>query len=727
MMKAISKIKSGFRVFAMAIAFLSLHPAVSGQADERIVQLTTRFQDYCRTLPMEDLYVHTDRPEYMAGENMWFSITLFDRQSMKLSSASSIAYVELLNADNRPVVQKRILLREGRGPGEIVIPDTLSTGTYILRAYTSWMKNLMPFNCFMKKIAVYNVLTPQKPGSQIYDFTFDEKPSSDWRKQRRMAYGAEIENINRTEQGAELSVRSSQRFRTANREMLYLAVTTHGVINLLSAEAVKSDQSVIAIPRSVLIPGINQVTIFDSRGDPVDEKYIYTPEPHLNDRLFVDTVTHKMREQVNIDAGSIESLKGITEVSVSVSAVSSSEAFPGIDQYMVFGSEFGPAFLNRLQGRRLGDIPAAEMDSILSGISSNWIRWPEILSSRFASPRWIKEKDFQYIYGHLQPGESYPDDDSRLVFICTPGKKSTFAYARAGSDGKFRFPVHIDGSLKDLVVMPAVPGKNQRVAIEPSFSDRYVPLIHDLRNGSRPVPSYISDRSVAWQVQKIYNISSAGKPSVADIPPVRLVRFYGVPDYERRLDDYIKLPLMEEVIFELLPQVSIRKRNDVPEIIISEHIDNNFYVTSPVLMIDGVIIKDPALIINLDPETVERIDVVKGKYLVGRFIFPGILNVITREGDFSNVPLPDYMIRYPYRVAEPVSSFISPRYINTSLTESRVPDFRNTLYWNPAFSLKGNAGLSFWCSDMSSDYEIRFEGVSGDGKLVSARRIISVK
>ena len=47
MMKATSKIKSGFRVLAMAIAFLSLHQAVSGQADERIVQLTTRFQDYC--------------------------------------------------------------------------------------------------------------------------------------------------------------------------------------------------------------------------------------------------------------------------------------------------------------------------------------------------------------------------------------------------------------------------------------------------------------------------------------------------------------------------------------------------------------------------------------------------------------------------------------------------------------------------------------------------------
>jgi len=43
------------------------------------------------------------------------------------------------------------------------------------------------------------------------------------------------------------------------------------------------------------------------------------------------------------------------------------------------------------------------------------------------------------------------------------------------------------------------------------------------------------------------------------------------------------------------------------------------------LMIDGVIIKDPALIANLEPEIVEKIDVIKEKYLVGKYFFPGIL------------------------------------------------------------------------------------------------------
>jgi hypothetical protein len=38
------------------------------------------------------------------------------------------------------------------------------------------------------------------------------------------------------------------------------------------------------------------------------------------------------------------------------------------------------------------------------------------------------------------------------------------------------------------------------------------------------------------------------------------------------------------------------------------------------------------------------------------------VNIITKAGDFSNVTLPDYAIRLPYRVIDPVYSFVSPDY-----------------------------------------------------------------
>jgi hypothetical protein len=104
------------------------------------------------------MYVHTDREEYIAGEDLWFKLYLIDRQTLMPSDESKIAYIEILNPENRPVIQKRIRLNGGSGTGHTILPDTLSSGRYIIRAYTNWMKNFMPFNCFSKTLVINNAL-----------------------------------------------------------------------------------------------------------------------------------------------------------------------------------------------------------------------------------------------------------------------------------------------------------------------------------------------------------------------------------------------------------------------------------------------------------------------------------------------------------------------------------------------------------------------------------------
>lgn len=195
------------------------------------------------------------------------------------------------------------------------------------------------------------------------------------------------------------------------------------------------------------------------------------------------------------------------------------------------------------------------------------------------------------------------------------------------------------------------------------------------------------------------------------------------------MDDYIKLPVMQEVFFELIPGVFLRKKKAEYEITISDPVENRVYDKPPILFIDGVVVKDPDVIANLDPELVEKIDAIKSRYFVGEYLFYGLVNVITRAGDFSSVTLPDYAVRLPYRVTEPVKSFSSPDYSSQERRESHIPDFRNTLYWNPSVKPdnEGKAGVEFWTSDFRSDYEINVQGITGDGKPVSFREIIKVQ
>jgi uncharacterized protein YfaS (alpha-2-macroglobulin family) len=62
------------------------------------------------------------------------------------------------------------------------------------------------------------------------------------------------------------------------------------------------------------------------------------------------------------------------------------------------------------------------------------------------------------------------------------------------------------------------------------------------------------------------------------------------------------------------------------------------------------------------------------------------------------------------------------------MKKSRIPDFRNTLYWNPSVKTdsEGKALVEFWTSDFVSDYEVNIQGITPAGKAFTLRKIIKV-
>ena len=52
------------------------------------------------------------------------------------------------------------------------------------------------------------------------------------------------------------------------------------------------------------------------------------------------------------------------------------------------------------------------------------------------------------------------------------------------------------------------------------------------------------------------------------------------------------------------------------------------------------------------------------------------------------------------------------------MLNDRIPDFRNTLYWNPDMHTDktGKSAVEFYSSDESGEYIITVEGMTGDGR-----------
>jgi len=115
---------------------------------------------YAATRP-EKVYLHLDRPVYGTGETIWFNAYLVDAMRHRPDSLSRIVYVELLSPQRR-LVARRILRVEdvGLAHGDIELDDSLRAGTYVLRAYTNWMRNQGPAFFYQRQLQVW----PAAPG-----------------------------------------------------------------------------------------------------------------------------------------------------------------------------------------------------------------------------------------------------------------------------------------------------------------------------------------------------------------------------------------------------------------------------------------------------------------------------------------------------------------------------------------------------------------------------------
>lgn len=703
-------------IFFLAIIILLYGRDISAQVNVS-GNIREKFIRYCSELPREEIFVHTDRISYIAGEDIWFKVYLFDRVSARLSDISTIAYFELLSYDNRPVIRKRIRISGGTGPGQVNLPDTLSQGIYSLKVYTNWMRNFMPGNCYSQEIGIYNAVDNQKPVRKPVKGKDDKAGKSGYTSADE-GFGLKV--VNHDPDDPEIIINAEKRYRSENNSSCNLFIHTHGIVNFFGEVRLTGDETKWTISRGSLSPGINHITLFDSKGWPLAERFIYTSDKKNVKPVIECPEEVNSRERIPLNIRGINEEKG--ELSISVRLFSAQDSSEAIDDYMVFGSEFGTDILKKLGGKKLNELPSALTDSLLLNVKSNWIDWKTILSDKYPKPLFAAENAQHFLKGKLIGTNESDIVNGKKIILSIPGKEAVFQYAVTDGNGNFTFELPVDEEQRDIIIQPDDINDKSILNIESSFSGDYSTGFSSPDTAAASIPSLIPGMSVNYQVNKIYGLQFS-KPGLPLPITYRPKRFYGKPDIELVLDNYIKLPVMQEIFFELMPGVFLKKRKSQYVISMVDPINDSYLKEPPVLFIDGVRISDAGQIVNLDPEYVERIDAVKVKYLVGDYLFHGLINVITKSADFSKTELPGYAVRMLYRAVENVNTFFYPEYPTTSSMSSRIPDFRNTLYWNPEVS----KNIEFWSSDYSSDYEINIEGVLNNGQLISIKKLLKIR
>lgn len=205
-------------------------------------------------------------------------------------------------------------------------------------------------------------------------------------------------------------------------------------------------------------------------------------------------------------------------------------------------------------------------------------------------------------------------------------------------------------------------------------------------------------------------------------------KFHGA-DIAIKIEDYLIFPTMEDIVREIIPALFISKTKSeikigmnlltAPEKVAASK--NN-----PLIVIDGVMTKDANYFLNLKPNDIISVKLVRKLYKLipfGLLGENGIILVSTKNTKIANELVQN--MTDVKGLTKPIPYFSKMVSQNEN---SRLPDLRLSLCWDSEVLIgpDGNASFSFSTSDALGEFVIQVFGINDEGEMVRASELFQV-
>ena len=727
----------------------------------------------------EKIFVHTDKDFYVAGEILWFKLYNVDADSLKPLDLSKVAYVEIVNANQKPVLQATVALNNGSGNGSLYLTSALTSGNYIFRAYTNWMKNFGAENYFQKQITVVNTLTqlakPPVKDSDNYDIGFfpeggnlvaDLESKVGFKVTDNYGNGVNcsgriIDENNRTivsfstfkfgmgsfyftpahghiykalvtingkkitkalpavndkgyvmhVSGADKDLVSITVKSSASDKPVYLLAYGNNGIAAALTQPMNDGVAAFTLDKNSLRDGISHLTVFNDDKQPVCERLIFSKPQPLQLNVIADKETYNTRSEVQLKVNTSDGV----DLSMAVYLLDSlqREDDNNIVNYLwltsgLKGNIESPQYYFSNTGK---DADSA-LDNLL--LTQGWSRFKSN-RTRNTQPlfRFAPEREGHIIQGHVTDKTSGLSAANIRVYLSVPGLHFSFATAISNDSGKVFFDIKDFYGSGALIVQTAREDSMYRVEITDPFSGEMSnwdlpPFIF-----SEDKMKQLSQHNLGMQVQNAYLLNKLNR---FNSPALDTNAFYGNPDAVYYLDNYVRFNTMEEVLREYIAAVNVRLRQGDYSLRVVDQRNHALFENNPLVLVDGVPILDMNKVIAYNPLKIKRADVLTRKYYINSLVADGIVSYSTYNGNLDGFQFDPSTIELSYDGLQLEREFYSPQYVTTDAKESRLPDYRNVLYWASEIKTNENKQLSFYTSDVKGKYIVVLQGIDVNGK-----------
>lgn len=132
-------------IFCFSVSF--------SQNNEEINPILDSFKAYTKN-PREVAYAHLNKSIYLIGETLAFTVYVFDKGGKTPSPLTTNLYCSISDYNGKTIKSKMLLVTNGIGHGSFNVDSLFTSGNYIFKAYTNWMKNFEEQNFYLQNIKV---------------------------------------------------------------------------------------------------------------------------------------------------------------------------------------------------------------------------------------------------------------------------------------------------------------------------------------------------------------------------------------------------------------------------------------------------------------------------------------------------------------------------------------------------------------------------------------------
>ena len=198
----------------------------------------------------------------------------------------------------------------------------------------------------------------------------------------------------------------------------------------------------------------------------------------------------------------------------------------------------------------------------------------------------------------------------------------------------------------------------------------------------------------------------------------------GIPAHSIKTDDYVAFTDFNEIAREVLPFIRIRKNKGIAEMrIVTDFELKRTVNANPFIIVDGVPLPQLAPLLKCGSAIIKQVDTQTRPRYFGNIIFEnGILVVWTHKQNFWD------KLSVPGTFSFTIQGFQPPLESGRpEQSKDKLPDLRQTTYWNPTISANNGDKIEIELSDETGEFVIEFIGINRKGEIIKDFKLINVK